>query len=342
MQETCSVTASSGTLRRCSLVALLAFVLSFLLCSAPRAALANDLVDAQALFDEARRLMASGAYAEACPKLAESQRLDPGIGTLFNLADCYEHMGRLASAWAMYLDVAAAARAARQAAREEVARDRASALEPRLCHLTIALAAGAASVSPLVSRDDTMVRREQWGLPVPVDPGLHTVRAAAEGRKPWSTKLEISGEGRSFAVDVPELDAEPSSVVPADGSRAATAPPTEPGARRALRWGLLGLSGGSVAVGAILAVKSVSDRTSANAFCTGNLCKEPGFDERTTAVREGNLASVAFSVGAAAALACGFVWLTAPRGETPPQPARLRPGLNVSSRAATLSFEASW
>jgi hypothetical protein len=48
---------------------------------------------ATALFDEGRRVMAENHYAEACPKLAESERLAPSGGTLINLADCYEHAG---------------------------------------------------------------------------------------------------------------------------------------------------------------------------------------------------------------------------------------------------------
>src|SRR5512138_2397422 len=93
---------------------------------------AEQRAAAQALFDDARRLMADKKYAEACPKLEESQRLDPGIGTLLNLAECQSLTGRTASAWANFLEAAYQAKAAGQAKRENTARSRAAALEPKL------------------------------------------------------------------------------------------------------------------------------------------------------------------------------------------------------------------
>src|SRR5262245_31083842 len=101
----------------------------------------RDPAAAQALFDEARTLMKSKRFDEACPKLAESQRLDPGIGTQFRLADCYEQQGKLASAWAGFLDVASQAAASGQADREKAARTRAAHLEARLPKLTIVVPA---------------------------------------------------------------------------------------------------------------------------------------------------------------------------------------------------------
>src|SRR5258706_6398517 len=98
---------------------------------------ARDPAGAEKLFAEARKLLDAGKYAEACQRLADSQKLDPGVGTLLNLAQCYEKMGRTATAWATYHEAAAAARANGQMYREQKAARAADGLVPNLSQLTL-------------------------------------------------------------------------------------------------------------------------------------------------------------------------------------------------------------
>src|SRR6185369_16874031 len=119
--------------RRLARAAIAMGISAALLASgAARADLSSDKAAAEALFNHAKQLVKEGKLSEACPKFEESLRLDPGIGTLLYLADCLEKSGKTASAWARFLEAAAAAKAANQADRETKARQRAAALEPKL------------------------------------------------------------------------------------------------------------------------------------------------------------------------------------------------------------------
>src|ERR1051326_9215354 len=104
-----------GTRKRSVLLVVTAVLLAAPVHAEPTA---SDKAAAEGLFGDARKLMEAGNYREACPKLEASQRLDPGVGTLLNLADCYEHSGRTASAWMEFLEAASAARESGSADRE--------------------------------------------------------------------------------------------------------------------------------------------------------------------------------------------------------------------------------
>jgi hypothetical protein len=149
---------------------------------------------AQRLFDEALKLIDSGNYAEACPKLARSQELAPSGGTLLNLGDCYEKNGQTASAWISFRDAAARAATAGQKSAQAAALVRADALAPKLVHLTITLAPGARVSGLEIKRDGQSVSNAELGIDVPIDPGPHTIEASAPGRQPWTKDVTITAE----------------------------------------------------------------------------------------------------------------------------------------------------
>ena len=168
-----------------------------------RDAHAGDTAAAQALFDQGKKLMKEKKYAEACPKFEESQRLDPGLGTQQNIAFCYESLGRTATAWSLYLDLASQAKAAGQADRETKARESAKLLEPKLSKLTIQVASPATGIE--VKRNGDAVGQASWGTPIPVDPGEVKITAVAPGRKMWSKSVTIEKPGET-TISVPELE----------------------------------------------------------------------------------------------------------------------------------------
>ncbi len=158
---------------------------------------------AQSLFDEGRALMDQKRYAEACPKLAESQRLDPGGGTLLNLGICHELEGRLATA---SMELNAALSQARKDGRQDrvdIASTHLGALDGRIPRLTIRVAPQHEAEEGLeVFLDGTPVRRPAWNVTTMVDPGIHVVDARAPGEPtPFRMTVELP-EREQRVIDV--------------------------------------------------------------------------------------------------------------------------------------------
>ena len=271
-----------GSRRQLAVIALGILGLGLVVVRPAEAQSATDSAAAQALFEEARTLLKAGRAAEACPKLEESQRLDPGSGTLLNLARCYEQMGRVASAWNKYLEAASSAAAAGNAARESEARQRAAALRPRLPKLVITVASEAKDTPGLVvTRDGERVGAAQWGLAIPADPGDHTITASAPGRATWQAVTAVSGVGTTVAITVPALAVSAPEAPPtrAVTSAPAAAPPpvvvaTEPapsglGTRRTLALVAGGIGVVGIGVGTVFGLKSKSDHDEAAKYCDG-------------------------------------------------------------------------
>lgn len=158
-------------------------------------------------------------------RFEESLRLDAGMAAQFRLAECHEKVGRIASAWLTFVEVAKAAHAAGLDKRETVARERAAAIEPRLSYLTIAVPVGIAGIPGLeIARDGVIIERAQWDVAVPVDPGAHRVIAKAPGRSPWSSDVQANREGTKTVVNVTMLTGA-QAFSPVEKSSSPTPPP---------------------------------------------------------------------------------------------------------------------
>jgi hypothetical protein len=294
----------------------------------------NDKVAAEALFEQGRALVAQGKYAEACPRFADSERLDPSSGTLLNLANCYEKLGRTATAWATYREAASAASAASRADYLAIAQRHADALVPKLAKLTATVTQAVDGM--VVRRDGVEMPRSEWGAPIPIDSGSHTVEAEAPGYKTWSTDVDVPKDGAIVTVAVPALEAAPVQAAPTPASATTAAPPTEgPGLGAAggtetppdslgggqrvtgIVIAAVGIAGlGASAVFAVLAKNTYNDSLGNCQPSNPGLCNGTGVSQRNDARTDGNVASVAFGVGAAALVGGAVVWLTAPRASS--------------------------
>src|SRR5690349_9072722 len=91
-------TSRTSSTRAAARAAAASLAASAIFAAAAPAIADESTARAAALFKEGREAMVHGNAATACPKFAESQRLDPAAGTLRNLALCEEAIGELAKA----------------------------------------------------------------------------------------------------------------------------------------------------------------------------------------------------------------------------------------------------
>lgn len=232
---------------------------------------------AQVLFQEARADMEAGRYAQACPKLEESNRLDPGAGTQYRLAECYEKTGKLASAWSLYKDVESASRQAGKKEREQKARESAAALEPRLPKIRVLVAPEIAKIDGLeIQRSGIPMGRPSWGTSIPVDLGAQRIVVTAPGKKVWERTVDPVEAGTSeVMIDMledapaaPPATAIPSATAPAVPSTASGGADTGAATTRSASSGRLaativlgavGLAGIGAGSGLGIAAKSTWD-----------------------------------------------------------------------------------
>jgi hypothetical protein len=316
----------------------LALVVGLGVCAAPAVTLASEgnKAAAEALFNEGRTLMAAGKYADAIGKLKASQDLDPGLGTLLNLAECYERVGRSATAWAQYREIASLARQQGSKDREELAEQKSKSLEPKLSKLSINLKPGADAATLTIARDGTTVSSAELGVAIPVDPGKHEVTVTAPGKEKWSTTVDVGEGGQTESVEIPLLadsssDGTVTAAVGADASSPKSDEPSDGSTQRTLGIvaGGIGLVG--VGLGTFMGLQASSSWSDAKKECTAfpNGCSSKGVSLKDDASSQATLSTVGFIVGGVGLAAGAVLFFTAGSGKTETVAIGVGPG-NVS------------
>ena len=296
---------------------------------------------AESLFQEARKLIDAKRFSEACPKLVASHKLAPAVGTLLNLADCYERAGQLASAWARFHEAIALAQRLGRPDREKTAKERADKLEPRLIRLTIV----SQEKDTEVKLDGKELDPAVLGTAVPVDPGKHAIEASAKGKKPFTTTIDVSDRVRTPSVEIPALDVDPEATKASDAKNADKTAPEEKGGdgsgQRIASYVLMGAGVVGLGVGTVFGLKTSSTWSDAKAHCTGLECDRTGVQLATDAKNAGTISTIAFVAGGALLAGGAILFFTAPKGSAKSSASRdVRVGVGVG--VGSLSMQGSF
>jgi hypothetical protein len=300
---------------------------------------AHAQVDLQAkaqaddLFEAGKKLVATGDFKKACEDFEASIQVLPQLGVQLNLADCYEKVGRTASAWAEWRVTAAAFDKAGNGAKADYAKDRATKLEPKLDKLVVTVDA---PDGVTVKRDGQLLIPALYGKDIPVDEGDHLVEATAPGMQDFSQTAHVSGEGVRITVEVtklqppgkgpkpppnpnPNLNPNPNPNPPPIGP---IGPIDQGNAGHGQR--IIGIAVGATGVLAlggtgVLALMAKSKWQNAlDNHCPNMKCDATGLKDHSSAVSLADTATITFAIGAACLAGGVVVYLLAPHKHAAP------------------------
>lgn len=242
-------------------------VAAFVAVTLPARAASEDAAAAEALFRRARDAIRLNDYATACPLFAESQRLDPSVGTLMNLAACDEQLGELAEAWERWHEAIEQLQRAGDS-RLQTARDRADALEKRLPRLTVRVNGAAQAMQ--VTRDEVELGPPSWGLALPVDPGRHRVVLAVAGRAVDEKTVDVAEGGSVVVMLSPASRASEASSATQHSGGPALSPPSTRHLPPSVAFGALAISGAALVTAIVSGVVILHDHAVTGAQCAAD------------------------------------------------------------------------
>ena len=292
----------------------------FLACVLAAAAAHAGPTPADVAFKKGRDFLKAGKFAEACAAFEESQRLDPQLGTQFNIAQCDEKIGKIATAWAIYRDLADHdTNGPRQGKSAKLA----DALLLRLPKLKIEV------VDPpkglVVTLDGGDITAE-LGKEQPVDSGSHAIEASGTDVKPWHKDVEgDAGKTTPISIRLEPTDEAAARAAQEQQQQRGTVgggvrqPTLVPAHSARKKVGIAATIVGGLAAGTGLAFGSLANGkwSDAKAVCGGTVCPDPTKAAQanslaSTARGEGNISTILVIGGAVVAATGVVLWVTAP------------------------------
>lgn len=305
-------------------------------------------------FTRGRDAIKKSDFVTACPFFAESHRLDPKVGTLLNLADCEEHVGQLASArqhWQQAADLAQSL----SDERANLAKDRFTAVDKRVPKLILRAPANAPA-GMTVKRDGVEFSAVGFGIPLPADPGDHTIVINAPGHDARAFHVDLKeGEQKEVQLDLtPQATDAPVPVV--------VAPPVEPppvteppkrtpeepatssrSSRKTLAYAVGGVGVVGLGVGAVFGLMASSKKTESNdmGHCDAmSVCDATGKTARNAALTDASVSTVAFIVGGLAVATGVVLYVTAPND--PKAVGHLEAGAQAGPSSGMFTLKGTW
>jgi hypothetical protein len=300
---------------------------------------AQNPAAAEALFEEARAAMAAGSFDIACARFRDSDKLDPAVGTRFNLADCEERRGRIATAWSAFRGVAS--ELGPEDDRKPIAEDRARALAPRLPYVTL-LRTPQTPPGVRVRIDGVELGEASIGVALPMDPGTHelVLLSPAQGGAEQRSSFELrEGQHATVPVRIAVKPPAPVELEPRDDESAGGSV----SARRvwALVAGGIGIAG--VTTGAVTGLITLDKKNTADRNCDdeARVCNAAGVAANDSGRKFAMASSVGFGVGVAGLATAAYLWLTEPAAPPRGSHSSIR-GSAARKAAPRVSSQVSW
>jgi hypothetical protein len=271
----------------------------------------DDKAQAVALFEEGLKELKAGNFEKACASLRKSNELHADSGTRGSLARCYEKLGKVASAWKLWVDLSTTAP---KNLRGDAAAN-AAKLEPRLPKYMFKVAAGTPKLGITI---DGVTVDPTPDVAVPIDAGKYIVEVNAAGYAAWKTAF-AAVEGKTAEIKIELTPIKSNEPEPQPQPPPITEKPTPKSSRKTIGFAMLGVGGALAITGTVFGVIARSRYNDAQDICGGDIdvCNvdrlEEAQDKVDTARSAGNIATITLIAGGAALVTGVVLIVTAPK-----------------------------